>query len=191
MKKLTSLFMSGILSITLFTGCRDNESTVEYKEENKQEQQVEEREEVDEQEEVQVEEPKQEQKVEDEDLNPQYEYRIQVNNLDKAVEILEPIFTENFGADGYIILKYEEYNSIVIVLNLPIYELQTFTIDEWNELVDLMVELQLISSEYVMSNGLNVGVGLMVADLDADEFFLGIVNGEVVYDVVNGIDKLN
>ena len=54
----------------------------------------------------------------------------------------------------------------------------------------VMTELQLAAQQYVHQQGLNVSVGLMVADLNADEPLLSIVNGEVVFDIVNGIDKL-
>ena len=54
-----------------------------------------------------------------------------------------------------------------------------------------MTEVQLSAQQYVQQQGLNVSVGLMVADLNADEPLLSIVNGEVMFDIVNGIDKLN
>lgn len=183
MKKLTSLFMSGILSITLFTGCSDNENTVEYKEENKQEQQVEE------QEEVEVEEPKQEEKVEDEDLNKDYEYQARVNDADKAEELLRPILDENFGVDGYTILKGDGW--ISINLHLEESDLANATIDEWNDVVYSAIEAQIATQNYIYGQGLDVIVGLTIGDTNREVIYLGIIDGEVVFDVVNGIDKLN
>ena len=179
-KKVMGLLVAGMLAVP-FVGCSDNNVTEELPQTQIEEQQPQEQEQ-----------PQQEQqKPVDEDLNNQYKAKINANDVQKAKEILDPILAENFGANGYTIMTYEEYNGVGIVIDLKISDLQTATIDEWNYLVEVMTEVQLAAQQYVQQQGLNVSVGLMVADLNADEPLLSIVNGEVMFDIVNGIDKLN
>lgn len=174
-KKLLALMMSTMLAVPFVVGCNDNNVTEELPQTQIEEQQ-----------------PQQEQqKPIDEDLNNQYKAKINASDVQKAKEILDPILAENFGANGYTIATYEEYNGVVIVIDLKISDLQTATIDDWNYLVEVMTELQLAAQQCVQQQGLNVSVGLMVADLNADEPLLSIVNGEIVFDIINGIDKLN
>ncbi len=174
-KRLLALIMSAMLTVPFIVGCSDDNVTEQLPETSiQQEQPVE-----------------QEKPITDEDLNDQYKAKINANDVQKAKEILDPILAENFGANGYKIMTYEEYNGVVIVIDLKVSDLQTATIDDWNYLVEAMTELQLAAQQCVQQQGLNVSVGLMVADLNADEPLLSIVNGEVVFDIVNGIDKLN
>lgn len=173
-KKLLGLIMSAMLTVPFVVGCSDNNVTEELPQTQIEEQQ-----------------PQQQELPKDEDLNDQYQAKIDANDVQKAKEVLDPILTESFGEDGYTILTYEEYNGVVIVIDLKISELQTATIDDWNYLVSIMTELQLTAQQYVQQQGLDVNVGLMVADVNADEPLLSIVNGEVMLDIVNGIDKLN
>ncbi len=173
-KRLLALMMSTMLAVPFVVGCNDNNVTEELPQTQIEEQQ-----------------PQEQQKPIDEDLNDEYKAKIKANDVQKAKEMLDPILAENFGANGYTILTYEEDNGVVIVIDLKVSELQTATIDEWNYLVDVMTELQLSAQQYVQQQGLNVSVGLMVADLNADEPLLSIVNGEIVFDIINGIDKLN
>ena len=179
-KKVFALIMSAMLTVPFVVGCGDDNVTEQLPQTQIEEQPQEQ------------EQPQQEQqKPVDEDLNNQYKAKINASDVQKAKEILDPILSENFGANGYTILTYEEYNGVAIVIDLKISDLQTATIDEWNYLVDVMTELQLAAQQYVQQQGLNVSVGLMVADLNADEPLLSKVNGEVVFDIINGIDKLN
>ena len=179
-KKVMGLLVAGMLAVP-FVGCSDNNVTEELPQTQIEEQQPQEQEQ-----------PQQEQqKPVDEDLNNQYKAKINASDVQKAKEILDPILSENFGANGYTILTYEEYNGVAIVIDLKISDLQTATIDEWNYLVEVMTELQLAAQQCVQQQGLNVSVGLMVADLNADEPLLSIVNGEVMFDIINNIDKLN
>lgn len=171
-KKVMGLLVAGLLAVPMF-GCSDNEVEQQLPQTQIEEQQP------------QQELPK------DEDLNDEYKAKINANDVQKAKEILDPILAENFGANGYTIMTYEEYNGVVIVIDLKVSDLQTATIDEWNYLVDVMTELQLAAQQCVQQQGLNVSVGLMVADLNADEPLLSIVNGEVMFDIVNNIDRLN
>ena len=177
-KKVMGLLVAGMLAVP-FVGCSDNNVTEELPQTQIEEQQP------------QQEQPNEQQKPVDEDLNNQYKAKINASDVQKAKEILDPILSENFGANGYTIMTYEEYNGVGIVIDLKISDLQTATIDEWNYLVEVMTELQLAAQQCVQQQGLNVSVGLMVADLNADEPLLSIVNGEVMFDIVNGIDKLN
>ena len=172
-KKLFALILTGLLSVPMF-GCGNNEVEQQLPQTQIEEQQ-----------------PQEQQKPVDEDLNNQYKAKINANDVQKAKEILDPILAENFGANGYTIMTYEEYNGVAIVIDLKISDLQTATIDEWNYLVEVMTEVQLSAQQYVQQQGLNVSVGLVVADLNADEPLLSIVNGEVMFDIVNGIDRLN
>ena len=178
-KKVFALIMSAMLTVPFVVGCNDNNVTEELPQTQIEEQQP------------QQEQPNEQQKPVDEDLNNQYKAKINASDVQKAKEILDPILSENFGANGYTIMTYEEYNGVGIVIDLKISDLQTATIDEWNYLVEVMTELQLAAQQCVQQQGLNVSVGLMVADLNADEPLLSIVNGEVVFDIINGIDKLN
>ena len=172
-KKVMGLLVAGMLAVP-FVGCGNNEVEQQLPQTQIEEQQ-----------------PQEQQKPVDEDLNNQYKAKINASDVQKAKEILDPILSENFGANGYTIMTYEEYNGVVIVIDLKISDLQTATIDEWNYLVEVMTEVQLSAQQYVQQQGLNVSVGLVVADLNADEPLLSIVNGEVMFDIVNGIDKLN
>lgn len=173
-KKVIGLIMSAMLTVPFVVGCSDDNVTEELPQTQIEEQQ-----------------PQEEQKPVDEDLNNQYKAKINASDVQKAKEILDPILAENFGTNGYTIATYEEYNGVVIVIDLKVSDLQTATIDDWNYLVEVMTELQLAAQQCVQQQGLNVSVGLMVADLNADEPLLSIVNGEIVFDIVNGIDKLN
>ena len=173
-KKLLALMMSTMLAVPFVVGCNDNNVTEELPQTQIEEQQ-----------------PQEQQKPIDEDLNDEYKAKIKANDVQKAKEMLDPILAENFGANGYTILTYEEDNGVVIVIDLKVSELQTATIDEWNYLVDVMTELQLSAQQYVQQQGLNVSVSLMVGDINADEPLLAIANGEVMFDIVNGIDRIN
>ena len=177
-KKVMGLLVAGMLAVP-FVGCSDNNVTEELPQTQIEEQQP------------QQEQPNEQQKPVDEDLNNQYKAKINASDVQKAKEILDPILSENFGANGYTIMTYEEYNGVVIVIDLKVSDLQTATIDEWNYLVEVMTELQLAAQQCVQQQGLNVSVGLAVADINADEPLLAIVNGEVMFDIVNGIDKMN
>ena len=180
-KKVFALIMSAMLTVPFVVGCGDDNVTEQLPQTQIEEQQPQEQEQ-----------PQQEQqKPVDEDLNNQYKAKINASDVQKAKEILDPILSENFGANGYTILTYEEDNGVVIVIDLKVSELQTATIDEWNYLVDVMTELQLSAQQYVQQQGLNVSVSLMVGDINADEPLLSIVNGEVVFDIINNIDRLN
>lgn len=172
-KKVLALMMSTMLAVPFVVGCGDDNVTEELPQ-------------------IQIEEqPQEQQKPIDEDLNDEYKAKINESDVQKAKEILDPILAENFGTNGYTIATYEEYNGVVIVIDLKVSDLQTATIDDWNYLVEVMTELQLAAQQCIQQQGLNVSVGLMVADLNADEPLLSIVNGEIVFDIVNGIDKLN
>ena len=174
-KKVMGLLVAGLLSVPMF-GCGNNEVEQQLPQTQIEEQQPQEQE---------------QQKPVDEDLNNQYKAKINASDVQKAKEILDPILAENFGANGYTILTYEEDNGVVIVIDLKVSDLQTATIDEWNYLVEVMTEVQLAAQQYVQQQGLNVSVGLMVGDINADEPLLAIANGEVMFDIVNGIDRIN
>ena len=182
-KKVMGLLVAGMLAVP-FVGCSDNNVTEELPQTQIEEQQPQEQEQP-------QQEQQEQQKPVDEDLNNQYKAKINASDVQKAKEILDPILSENFGANGYTIMTYEEDNGVVIVIDLKISDLQTATIDEWNYLVDVMTELQLSAQQYVQQQGLNVSVSLMVGDINADEPLLAIANGEVMFDIVNGIDRIN
>ena len=140
-KKVMGLLVAGLLSVPMF-GCGNNEVEQQLPQTQIEEQQPQEQE------------PQQEQqKPVDEDLNDEYQAKINASDVQKAKEILDPILSENFGANGYTILTYEEDNGVVIVIDLKVSELQTATIDEWNYLVEVMTELQLSAQQYVQQQG--------------------------------------
>lgn len=177
MKKLTSLFMSGILSITLFTGCSDNENTVEYKEENKQEQQVEE--------------PKQEQKVEDEDLNNEYEEKVTQNEeLEIAKKVVEYVMGNKDTKLRWEVTTSEESNTVWLKLNLTSEEFATiitYHYEDWNKIVETYIENTKEIKRVFEENGYSVNYGVMIGDIDEDAYWLGIVNGNVIYNAVDNI----
>ncbi len=167
-KRVLALAMASILSIPMF-GCGNSE--VEQQPQMQQEQ---------------VQEQPQE-NVQDEDLND--EYKEQVNDLQKAKDFLEPILNENFGYGQWAFV--ESNGCLGIVLNISDNDPCFNSLDAWNEMINVMLELDYAIQYALQQQGINIQTGIMIADIDQDIPYAMIMNQEVLYDVFNNIDKLD
>ena len=179
-KKLLALMMSTMLTVPFVVGCNDNNVTEELPQTQIEEQQPQ-------QEQPQVQNPI------DEDLNDEYKSKIderqQVNDLDQAEQIIDKIMVENFQGIEYMILK--ENGALVIILNIPANDSAFSSMEQWNELVGTVVEYDIMIQKALQQCGLNVPTATMIANIENDTPLLAVINGEVMYDVFNGIDKIN
>lgn len=173
-KKLLGLLVSGLLAVPMF-GCGNNEVEQQLPQTQIEEQQP------------QVQNPI------DEDLNDQYKAKInerqQVSDLDQAEQIIDKIMAENFQGIEYMILK--ENGALVIILNIPANDSAFSSMEQWNELVGTVVEYDIMIQQALQQCGLNVPTATMVANIESDTPLLAVVNGQVMYDAFNGIDKIN
>lgn len=174
-KKVMGLIMSAMLTVPFVVGCSDNEVEQQLPQTQIEEQQP------------QVQNPI------DEDLNDQYKAKInerqQVSDLDQAEQIIDKIMAENFQGIEYMILK--ENGALVIILNIPANDSAFSSMEQWNELVGTVVEYDIMIQQALQQCGLNVPTATMVANIESDTPLLVVINGEVMYDVFNGIDKIN
>ena len=174
-KKVIGLIMSAMLTVPFVVGCSDNEVEQQLPQTQIEEQQP------------QVQNPI------DEDLNDQYKAKInerqQVSDLDQAEQIIDKIMAENFQGIEYMILK--ENGALVIILNIPANDSAFSSMEQWNELVGTVVEYDIMIQQALQQCGLNVPTATMVANIESDTPLLAVINGEVMYDVFNGIDKIN
>ena len=174
-KKVIGLIMSAMLTVPFVVGCSDNEVEQQLPQTQIEEQQP------------QVQNPI------DEDLNDQYKAKInerqQVSDLDQAEQIIDKIMAENFQGIEYMILK--ENGALVIILNIPANDSAFSSMEQWNELVGTVVEYDIMIQQALQQCGLNVPTATMVANIESDTPLLVVINGEVMYDVFNGIDKIN
>ena len=174
-KKVMGLIMSAMLTVPFVVGCSDNEVEQQLPQTQIEEQQP------------QVQNPI------DEDLNDQYKAKInerqQVSDLDQAEQIIDKIMAENFQGIEYMILK--ENGALVIILNIPANDSAFSSMEQWNELVGTVVEYDIMIQQALQQCGLNVPTATMIANIENDTPLLAVINGEVMYDVFNGIDKIN
>ena len=174
-KKVIGLIMSAMLTVPFVVGCSDNEVQQQLPQTQIEEQQP------------QVQNPI------DEDLNDQYKAKInerqQVSDLDQAEQIIDKIMAENFQGIEYMILK--ENGALVIILNIPANDSAFSSMEQWNELVGTVVEYDIMIQQALQQCGLNVPTATMVANIESDTPLLAVVNGQVMYDTFNGIDKIN
>ena len=174
-KKVIGLIMSAMLTVPFVVGCSDNEVEQQLPQTQIEEQQP------------QVQNPI------DEDLNDQYKAKInerqQVSDLDQAEQIIDKIMAENFQGIEYMILK--ENGALVIILNIPTNDSAFSSMEQWNELVGTVVEYDIMIQQALQQCGLNVPTATIIANIENDTPLLAVINGEVMYDVFNGIDKIN
>lgn len=174
-KKVIGLIMSAMLTVPFVVGCSDNEVEQQLPQTQIEEQQP------------QVQNPI------DEDLNDQYKAKInerqQVSDLDQAEQIIDKIMAENFQGIEYMILK--ENGALVIILNIPENDSAFSSMEQWNELVGTVVEYDIMIQQALQQYGLNVPTATMIANIESDTPLLAVVNGEIMYDVFNGIDRIN
>lgn len=172
-KKLLGLIMSAMLAVPMF-GCSDDE--VEQLPQQPQVQQE------------QVQEQPQE-NVQDEDLNDEYKAMEQENDLQKAKDILEPVMNESFGYGQWMFAEVD--GGLGIVINAPDNDVCFNSLDDWNEMINVMIDLDYAIQYALQQQGINIQTGIMIADIDQDVPYAMIVNQEVLYDVFNNIDKIN
>lgn len=174
-KKLLALMMSTMLAVPFVVGCSDNNVTEELPQTQIEEQQP------------QVQNPI------DEDLNDEYKSKIderqQVSDLDQAEQIIDKIMAENFQGIEYMILK--ENGALVIILNIPANDSAFSSMEQWNELVGTVVEYDIMIQKALQQCGLYVPTATMVANIESDTPLLAVVNGQIMYDAFNGIDRIN
>ena len=180
-KKVMGLLVAGMLAVP-FVGCSDNNVTEELPQTQIEEQQPQEQE------------PQQEQqKPVDEDLNDEYQAKIDErqfqNDKEQAKQVIDQVMAEHFPDIEYRII--EENNLIGIVINIPDNDVALTSIDKWNELVGILVDYDIMIQQFLQQCGLNVQTVTMAGNIQRDEPYLMIVNGEVIVDVFNGINKLN
>lgn len=169
-KKLLALMMSTMLAVPFVVGCNDNNVIEELPQ-------------------TQIEEQPNEQPKFDEDLNDQYKAKIDERQLDQAEQIIDKIMVENFQGIEYMILK--ENGALVIILNIPANDSAFSSMEQWNELVGTVVEYDVMIQQTLQQCGLYVPTATMIANIENDTPLLAVINGEVMYDVFNGIDKIN
>ena len=180
-KKVMGLLVAGLLSVPMF-GCGNNEVEQQLPQTQIEEQQPQEQE------------PQQEQqKPVDEDLNDEYQAKIDErqfqNDKEQAKQVIDQVMAEHFPDIEYRII--EENNLIGIVINIPDNDVALTSIDKWNELVGILVDYDIMIQQFLQQCGLNVQTVTMAGNIQRDEPYLMIVNGEVIVDVFNGINKLN
>lgn len=175
-KKVLALMMSTMLAVPFVVGCGDDNVTEELPQIQIEEQQ-----------------PQEQQKPIDEDLNDEYKAKIderqQISDLDQAEQIIDKIMAENFQGIEYMILK--ENGALVIILNIPANDSAFSSMEQWNELVGTVVEYDIMIQQALQQCGLYVPTATMVANIESDTPLLAVVNGQVMYDAFNGIDKIN
>ena len=168
-KKVLGLVLAGMLSVP-FVGCGNKEIEVPPQPQEQQEQPVE---------------PTQPQPT-DEDLNDQY-----LNNVDQvqyAKQLIDQVMRENFQGVQYTIM--EENGELVMVINIEPNDPAFTSMDTWNELVGIIIQYDCAIQQYLQQNGVNVQTSTLVGNFQSDTPVLAIKNGEVMYDLFNGIDHL-
>lgn len=168
-KKVIGLLMAGMLAVP-FVGCGNSEVD-----------------QVPPQPQVQQEQPI------DEDLNDEYQAKIYErqyqSDKEQAKQLIDQVMTENFSDIEYSVVESE--NGLIILINIGSNDEAFTSMDEWNRLVDAVVDFDIMIQQFLQQCGLNVPTGTMVANVQSDTPLLAIINGEIMLDIFNHIDKLN
>lgn len=178
-KKVLGMLMSGALVFGM-VGCSSDESNEGYqpKQETKQEQQYEEQEQ-----EQQYEEPK------DESLNEEYNNYSQ-SEAQQAKEVMTIVCEKTFGST--IDWEVIEQDGIVYVnIYIPYNELANTSVQSWNELVNVAQEQNYLCYNELVECGYNVPLTFTIGSRETNEYYYIVMNGQVMFDAVNGINKLN
>lgn len=179
-KKVLGMLMSGALVFGM-VGCSSDESNEGYqpKQETKQEQQYEEQE----QQEQQYEEPK------DESLNEEYNDYSQ-SKAQQVKEVMTAVCEETFSSK--IDWEVIERDGIVYVnFYIPYNELANTSVQSWNELVNVMQEKNNLFYNELVEYGYDVPLVFTIGSRETNEHYYIVMNGQVMFDAVNGINKLN
>ncbi len=166
-KKVMGLVLAGMMSIGMMTGCSD--SAVEEQNNNNQMQQ--------------------EQTV-DEDLNNEYKQKAsQKEQAEQAKLLIEQMASEHLSGYRWQVEISEDYQRVWLKFYVTEEQVKTGILDgSWYDLVEASAENTREGKMALERLGLNVDYGMMIGDIDRDSYWLGVVNGSVIYNVV---DKLN
>lgn len=165
-KKALSLVLAGMMSIGMMTGCSD--STVEEENNNQMQQ---------------------EQTV-DEDLNNEYKQKAsQKEQAEQAKLLIEQMASEHLSGYRWQVEISEDYQRVWLKFYVTEEQVKAGILDgSWYDLVEASAENTREGKMALERLGLNVDYGMMIGDIDRDSYWLGVVNGDVIYNVV---DKLN
>lgn len=165
-KKALSLVLAGMMSIGMMTGCSD--STVEEENNNQMQQ---------------------EQTV-DEDLNNEYKQKAsQKEQAEQAKLLIEQMASEHLSGYRWQVEISEDYQRVWLKFYVTEEQVKAGILDgSWYDLVEASAENTREGKMALERLGLNVDYGMMIGDIDRDSYWLGVVNGSVIYNVV---DKLN
>lgn len=178
-KKVLGMLMSGALVFGM-VGCSSDESNEGYqpKQETKQEQQYEEQE----QQEQQYEEPK------DESLNEEYNNYSQ-SEAQQVKELMTIVCEKTFSTVDWEVI--EQDGIVYVNLYIPYNELANTSVQSWNELVNVTQEQNYLCYNELVENGYNVPLTFTIGSRETNEYYYIVMNGQVMFDAVNGINKLN
>lgn len=166
-KKVMGLVLAGMMSIGMITGCSD--SAVEEQNNNNQMQQ--------------------EQTV-DEDLNNEYKQKAsQKEQAEQAKLLIEQMASEHLSGYRWQVEISEDYQRVWLKFYVTEEQVKAGILDgSWYDLVEASAENTREGKMALERLGLNVDYGMMIGDIDRDSYWLGVVNGSVIYNVV---DKMN
>ena len=85
-----------------------------------------------------------------------------------------------------------ERDGIVYVnFYIPYNELANTSVQSWNELVNVMQEQNFLCYYELAEHGYNVPLVFTIGSRETNEHYYIVMNGQVMFDAVNGINKLN
>ena len=165
-KKVVGLLVVGMMSMGMMTGCSD--STVEEQNNNQMQQ---------------------EQTV-DEDLNNEYKQKAsQKEQAEQAKLLIEQMASEHLSGYRWQVEISEDYQRVWLKFYVTEEQVKAGILDgSWYDLVEASAENTREGKMALERLGLNVDYGMMIGDIDRDSYWLGVVNGSVIYNVV---DTLN
>lgn len=159
-KKLISLITSGLLSLSILTGCRNE--NVEYQELQVQQKQV------------------------DEDLNEEYTKEISENKeIDEAYKLLKSVIDNSFYDQRHNIIKSEDGKTLILELHMDEYVAENGNIDEWNKYIYQCLNSAKALKELLVNNGLETNFAIDVMDFDEEVVYIYILNDQVYYNIRN------
>lgn len=165
-KRVMGLIMAGMMSVSMMVGCGN--STVEEQDNNQMQQ---------------------EQTV-DEDLNQEYKQKAsQKEQAEQAKLLIEQMASEHLSGYRWQVEISEDYQRVWLKFYVTEEQVKVGILDgSWYDLVESSAENTREGKAALERLGLNVDYGMMIGDIDRDAYWLGTVNGSVIYNVV---DELN
>lgn len=174
-KKILALMMSTMLTVPFVVGCNDNNVTEQLPETSIQQEQPNEQ---------------QEQPKVDEDLNNEYKQKAsQKEQAEQAKLLIEQMASEHLSGYRWQVEISEDYQRVWLKFYVSEEQVKAGILDgSWYDLVEASAENTREGKMALERLGLNVDYGMMIGDIDRDSYWLGVVNGSVIYNVV---DTLN